>query len=511
MTDHNSKWRLEVIVVHSKRRGKRETEEFAAQICSLVTKLDNKLRTEHPSINVEPRFVRSSADVTSDNGFGSQYAFAILDLTHFDEEIAFLVGLVKALNSAFALVCQGDADHVEKKLGLNPGSVLTYESLDELCADDGDLWQSLENSISQSRIAEELVYELWFPRDIDSITVVCPTIHDPGEFADPSSTDYTYLDNLGDTDALLEIMVFLSRFYPKAKIDKSSSADLKPRETKNNLVVIGGPGSPGDISNKVAKEMMKSIGSKVEYTDDCETMRVNFNGSTYDLVADLDSSENESNASNFVIRNDYGYFARFPNPLDEERVVVLISGIHTAGVRGASRAFSDSVESIRNFHCLLNSDINHKAFECHFKVDVLIGDVKVPAVAEKDFHEFYQNAAYRSSEMESPRTLYRDSDRILPQKDILQIHEKALELNFHTKRSTIIGAFPPQLSAYFHDESDPGTQLLADLQELNKVKQTVDNQIPIVTYLKQLAHLSGAHADHKRFFEDIARQIALKT
>lgn len=497
-------------MIHSQRRGKRDAKEFYAKISSFLTSVEERIRIEHSSINVEPRFIKSSDDVTSDNNFGAQCVFAILDLTYFDEEIAFLVGLVKGLKLPYALVCHGDAGHVEKQLRLNPGSVSVYESLDELCAVDGHLWQSLEHSISQARIVEELVYELWFPRNTESITVVCPAIHEPGEFADPSSADYTYLDNLGDTDALLEIMVFLSRFYPKAKIDKCSSADLHQRESKNNLVVIGGPGSPGDISNKVAKDMMKSVGSRIEYTDDCETMRVILDESTLEFVADLDSTESEPNSSKFIIRKDYGYFARFPNPLAEERVVVLISGIHTAGVRGASRAFSDSLESIRNFHCLLDSNINHKAFECHFSVDVLIGDVRVPVILEEDLHEFYESSLNRSSTIESLQNLNSDSHQILSQDEIQQIHKKAIDLDFHSKRSTIMGALPRQLIAYFKNASDPATQLLSDLQELNQVHQQVDNQIPIVIYLKQLAYLADAFENDRKFFEGVVHKVISK-
>ena len=55
---------------------------------------------------------------------------------------------------------------------------------------------------------------------------MCPQDHTPSEYADRSSLDYTYLDNLGDQDALLELMVFLSRHYPNATIRHFNSGDL---------------------------------------------------------------------------------------------------------------------------------------------------------------------------------------------------------------------------------------------------------------------------------------------
>ena len=82
------------------------------------------------------------------------------------------------------------------------------------------------------RIHEELVYQFWFSRETSTIWVVCPQIHEPSEFADRSSPDHTYLDNLGDTDALLEVMVFLSQYYPNATIECFSFCRSCPRVTQ---------------------------------------------------------------------------------------------------------------------------------------------------------------------------------------------------------------------------------------------------------------------------------------
>ena len=119
-----------------------------------------------------------------------------------------------------------------------------------------------------SRVPRKMIQSLWFPLGIDSIWVVCPQIHDPGEFADRRNPDFTYLDNLGDTDSLLELMIFLARNYPNARIEKFSSSDLPIGHTKGKLVVIGGPGTPDSISNAVCQQMMQSAGSRVSYTED---------------------------------------------------------------------------------------------------------------------------------------------------------------------------------------------------------------------------------------------------
>jgi hypothetical protein len=245
----------------------------------------------------------------------------------------------------------------------------------------------------------QLVYDLWFSRDTSTIWVVCPQIRDPGEYANRSHADYTYLDNLGDTDALLEVMVFLSRHYPKASIEKFSSVDLPRDHTRNNLVVIGGPGCADDISNHVCQDMMTAINSRVSYTADCERMLINIGSiEPLELRAELRADAQAlAQPDHFNMRRDYGYFARFPNPLNEDATVVLINGIHTAGVLGAARAFADRREALRNYHAVLTSIADPISFECYFEVSVLHGDVRVPSISPNSVYALGHSEPARTS------------------------------------------------------------------------------------------------------------------
>ena len=94
-----------------------------------------------------------------------------------------------------------------------------------------------------------------------------------------------------------------------------------------------------------------------------------------------------STAGQRRIREDIGYFARFPNPLNGESTVVLVNGIHTTGVLGAARAFSERREALPNFDTVLRMGASSAGFECYFKVPVLSGDVRVPSVGiDQVFH-----------------------------------------------------------------------------------------------------------------------------
>ncbi len=382
MSESSGKWSLMILAAHSQRWSQQVAQEFRDGVSSLLADVESRMRTDHPSLHLQPLYHAVGRRGTLQTELGASFAFAILDVTDFDEDLAFLAGLVQGTRTPYVFLCRGESETVIQRWGLNEARVIPYESAADLFRPNSRLHREVSQAISPARVLEELVYEIWFPRETATIWVVCPQIHNPGEFADRSSPDYTYLDNLGDTDALLETMVFLSQHYPKASIEKTSSRDLQRDHTKNNLVVIGGPGSSDNISNHVCQEMMSSMNSRVSYTADCETMRVALGGDEpLELRAALRSdTPDPTRPDTFNMRRDYGYFARFPNPLNEDATVILANGIHTAGVLGAARAFADRREALRNYHSVFNSGASPRSFECHFEVGVLNGDVQVPNI-----------------------------------------------------------------------------------------------------------------------------------
>jgi hypothetical protein len=377
-------WSLRILAAYSQRWDGRTVQEFRDGATTLLADVERHVRAEQPSVHLEPLFLAPGRRDSSHAAVAASVAFAILDVTDEDEDLAFLVGLVQGARvphvlvhrGASAEICTLDADGIH------------YRSHSDLFVANPLLKGHILQAITQARILEELIYEVWFPRDTSTIWIVCPQIHEPGEFANRSNPDYTYLDNLGDTDALLEVMVFLSRYYPKAIIEKFTSQDLPRGHANNNLVVIGGPGSSDSISNEVCQEMMRSVSSHVAYSEDCEKMLVTSGtGQVAEFHADLRTDASDSHQPDrFNLARDHGYFARFPNPLNESATVVLVNGIHTAGVLGAARAFSDRRESLPNHHLLFNSHVNAKSFECHFEVGVVHGNVRSPAVRPENVH-----------------------------------------------------------------------------------------------------------------------------
>ena len=379
-----------VLTAHSHNWSKENAEEFRKGLSSLLADVERRMRIEHPSLTLKPYYLMTGQRPASLDDLPASIALGVLDATDYDEDMAFLAGHMQSARIPFVFLCGTEPETVKERTGLNHARVITYKSFRDLFRPDSPLSVEVSQAISQARLIEEFVYQIWFPRETSTIWVVCPQIHEPGEYADRSSPDYTYLDNLGDTDALLAVLVFLSRYYPQAIIEKFNSGDLPRGHASNNLVVIGGPGSPSDISNRICQEMMNLMNSKVSYTDDCEKMLVaSANGQSTEFQAELCSNPTRVvQREDFNMRRDRGYFSRFANPLNEVATVVLVNGIHTAGVLGAAIAFADRRESLRNYETVFNSSDTPKSFECHFEVDVLNGNVKVPRVSAENIFSF---------------------------------------------------------------------------------------------------------------------------
>lgn len=380
MSTLSSTLRLDVVAAYGTEWSVERVERFCTGVSAIVERVEHSLRAEHPCVQLRRRCV-SSEQASALEGEGMTCAVAVLDVSDCDMRLVLFAGRLQGAGVPYIMVGQADSEEEARRMGLTSPNLVTYGSMDQLFHADSVLQQELLRAVPHVRIHEELVYRFWFPRETSTIWVVCPQIHEPGEFADRLSPDYTYLDNLGDTDAFLEVMVFLSQYYPHATIERFSSKDLPEGHTGGNLVVIGGPGS-AEISNEICREMMSTMSSHVAYSSDCEQMTVTrAAGETFQLRAEYRTNgQSVGHQTPLGLRTDWGYFARFKNPLNENATVVLINGIHTAGVLGAARAFSERREALRNFDAAMASGVSTTSFECHFEVPVLNGQAKVPVV-----------------------------------------------------------------------------------------------------------------------------------
>ena len=429
---------LVVVAVYAAGWDERAVDGFRHGVTAVVKRVEQRLKENHPAVAVQTAFLNSE-EASEEREWQSVCAVAVLDVSESEEKLALCAGRLQGARVPVIFVGGMESEPIAKRLNWgNSGSVL-YCSVDELFQPDSAFETEIFQAIPEARIQEEMIFRFWFPRRTSTIWIVCPQNHEPGEYANRSSPDYTYLDTLGDQDALLELMVFLSRYYPNATIEHFHSGNLPTGHTSGNLVVVGGPGSTSDIGNSVCKEMMEAIRSRVSYSDDCNQMKVVMDEDTsLEFRAELHDGSDSNTTGQRRMREDVGYFARFPNPLNEESTVVLVNGIHTTGVLGAARAFSERREALLNFHTVLRKGESSTGFECYFKVPVLGGHVRVPSLESEQIFHLSSNGSGPSPNQErltsesgsrkSVTILFIAGDRGGPQQNQLQIPKEYDEI-----------------------------------------------------------------------------------
>ena len=423
MNSVQSNLTLNILVVHGDKWADDHVREFRSGVERVARKVEERIQSSLPSVRLVPHVIPTATALT---GRELSNIVAVIDISDFDTKLAVLGGRIQGAAAPCVFVAREDSIDSWQHLNANDNDVVRYGNVENLFERGSELERRLFRAISQSRIQRELIYRFWFPRETTTIWVVCPKIHEPGEFADRSSPDYTYLDNLGDTDALLGLMVFLSQYYPKATIQQFNSEDLPEGHTSSNLVVIGGPGS-NEISNAVCKDMMSAVKSQISYAIDCEKMSVVCDGVVAsDLQADFRVRKaspsgfvesvkklfNRTSCESNELTADWGYFARFANPLNENASVLLINGIHTAGVVGAAMAFGERQEAMRNFEAVYASGVDVQNFESYFRVPVLNGQARLPIIESSKVLGIKQ-AGSRATPATAVGTHHRASVRIL--------------------------------------------------------------------------------------------------
>lgn len=161
----------------------------------------------------------------------------------------------------------------------------------------------------------------------NQVTIVCPELpksYRP-KYSRKASLEFVDLARYGDPDALVEVLSFLPKLLPNAQVKQLTCADLHPKDRSGNLIVIGGP----DF-NTVSHDLIEAV--QLPFT--CEETT---NGTVF-----LDRPKGTracSESKNRMVTKDCGLFARFPNPWNEGRTVIMVCGLGTFGVLGAVKSF----------------------------------------------------------------------------------------------------------------------------------------------------------------------------
>jgi hypothetical protein len=351
---------------------------FRDNIKKLITKAGNIVKKEHQDFDIKIVFdfndFKESLPQQVESNIRNSH-LAIVDITENKPNIFYEYGLLYGLNIPILPI---KAESSLKKFPLPSDIknqlVIPYGNFNELiktCVER--LADELRRLLHYDSLANIYLNKIWFSNDVNNIHVITSTEAEKREkFSLPTSDNYMLLESLGDKDSLLEVIAFLNRHYRSPNVSMYAADDYT-NNMEGNFVVIGGPGDDEGDGNRICKIFMDKMNVKVSYSEDCENL-------LYDK-----KSFNATKEKNKTIR-DYGYFARFPNPFNPNSAVVLINGIHTFGVLGAAKAFSDHPSAQGNIRKVLMKlkldNIKQAAFECFFPVDVFQQTVVCPDIDE---------------------------------------------------------------------------------------------------------------------------------
>lgn len=355
-----------------------DLKSFRDNIKKLITKAGNIVKKEHQDFDIKIVFdfndFKESLPQQVESNIRNSH-LAIVDITENKANIFYEYGLLYGLNIPI-LPIKAELSLAEFPLPSDVKNqlIITYKNFEELmktCVER--LADELRRLLHYDSLANIYLNKIWFSSDVGNINVVTSTEGEKREkFASPTSDNYMLLESLGDKDSLLEVMCFLNRNYRNTNLCMYP-ADCYTNNMEGNFVVIGGPGDEEGDGNKICKDFMDRMNVKVSYSDDCEKLLF------------VRKKFTATKVKNKTIR-DYGYYARFPNPFNPNSTVVLIHGIHTFGVLGAAKAFSDHPSAQGNIRKVLKKlkldNIKQASFECFFPVDVFQQTVVCPEIEE---------------------------------------------------------------------------------------------------------------------------------
>ncbi|MBB3841060.1 hypothetical protein FHS57_005081 [Runella defluvii] len=311
----------------------------------------------------------------------------------------------------------------------------------------------------------EIFYRVWFPKDTQEITIIGATDFEDLKRGQINYENLALIDGMGDRDAIFNIGLLLSRRYPNARIhlELSHNTEIRGYNFRKNLVIVGGPGGD-EYYNTSLNQIIKdpnnhacrrfsdfSPPTKIRYTNDAQSLicENDLYTSEYQNIIDEQGKLSKS----LVL--DYGYFSAFPNDYDESKFrVVMIHGIHTLGVLGASKVFDDDTDrdTLNNFRILKERVKDDEySFETFFKVRVdgftvfnpQIDSDKVflynePGIFDKTTHEVFLS--------------HSSKDRDLALKIKKELEEKNMSV-FMAPWGMELGDWEPQLKAKIRHEA----------------------------------------------------------
>lgn len=287
----------------------------------------------------------------------------IVDISDNNPNVLYELGYADALKMDSSIIIKSvkEMETYEVPTDINVKNRIQYEKVEDIKDKMATELEKRVRDMLDAPPSFDDIRKVWFPKDARLIRVIGPKSQVKTEFSDTEYPDYDRLHKVGDKAAIFEVLVLLTKLYPDANIKIQMADDFDMESDRaDNMVVVGGPGIPGEDGNSVHRTISAQMNSKISYADDYETMKTK--DQTFSVLSSGDA-----------LTRDYGCFARIRNPYNTASAIVLIHGIHTSGVLGAAHMFGDGETAKGNVAKILDKLGDDPRFECIVPIRVRNG------------------------------------------------------------------------------------------------------------------------------------------
>ena len=212
---------------------------------------------------------------------------------------------------------------------------------DQLSAEERSRFRKREAQLLQLLHPEERNVQHILHFDVGPVIVICPDAPEGvrGSLAEEDDSNFTKLQQYGDLDALVELYGHLCRENPTLEISHKLASEVVPDDYGGHVILLGGIGW-NRITRRMGAVLDQVPIEQIEVTDlpggDI------FQIEAADGVKSFYYPESEELGERSELVADVAYVARFRDTFQFDRTLTICNGIHSRGVLGAVRCFTDA-------------------------------------------------------------------------------------------------------------------------------------------------------------------------
>jgi hypothetical protein len=211
---------------------------------------------------------------------------------------------------------------------------------DQLTPEELDRFQALESRLLRRFHAEEPKLQHIFRFRDGPVTVICPDAPKEvrGSLAREDDPNFTKLQQYGDLDALIQLYGHLCAENPNLDVYHKLASEVVPDDFRSHVILLGGIG--WNTATRYIERVLDKVPIKQVDVTDLPGGDI-FQLEAIDGAKSFYYPESEEVGGRKELLADVAYVARLPNPFQFGRTLTICNGIHSRGVLGAVRCFTD--------------------------------------------------------------------------------------------------------------------------------------------------------------------------